>query len=116
MTKRDFYNKLIRLTVPIAFQTLMLAAVAAADAFMLGSLEQNAMSAVSLATQVQFIQNLMISANVATVEILGAQYFGKGDTDTLKDIFAIAIRWNVVVALVFAVFCELEFELLTAPV
>ncbi len=91
--------------MPIAFQTLMLAAVAAADAFMLGSLEQNAMSAVSLATQVQFIQNLMISANVATVEILGAQYFGKGDTDTLEDIFAIAIRWNVVVALVFAGAC-----------
>lgn len=112
MTKRDFYNKLIRLTVPIAFQTLMLAAVAAADAFMLGSLEQNAMSAVSLATQVQFIQNLMISANVATVEILGAQYFGKGDTDTLEDIFAIAIRWNVVVALVFAGACVCAPEFL----
>ena len=112
MTKRDFYNKLIRLTVPIAFQTLMLAAVAAADAFMLGSLEQNAMSAVSLATQVQFIQNLMIGANVATVEILGAQYFGKGDTDTLKDIFAIAIRWNVVVALVFAGACVCAPEFL----
>ncbi|MBR1571792.1 MAG: polysaccharide biosynthesis C-terminal domain-containing protein [Lachnospiraceae bacterium] len=105
MTKREFYNKLMRLTVPIAFQTLMLAAVAAADAFMLGSLEQNAMSAVSLATQIQFIQNLLISANVATVEILGAQYFGKGDRDTLKDIFAIAIRWNVVVAIIFAGAC-----------
>ncbi len=33
---KAFYNKLIRLTLPIAFQSLMLAAVAAADAVMLG--------------------------------------------------------------------------------
>ena len=53
-----FYRKLLQLTAPIALQSLMLASVAAADAIMLGSVEQNAMSAVSLATQIQFIQNI----------------------------------------------------------
>ena len=36
----------------------MLALVAVADAFMLGGMDQNYMSAVSLATQIQFIQNM----------------------------------------------------------
>ena len=45
--KDYFYKKLMRLTLPIALQSLLLASVAAADAFMLGRIEQNAMAAVS---------------------------------------------------------------------
>ena len=51
---RVFYAKLRKLAAPIAFQSLMLAAVAAGDALMLGSVAQNEMTAVSLATQIQF--------------------------------------------------------------
>ena len=47
----------------IALQNLMLALVAAADALMLGRVDQNTMSAVSLATQIQFIQNMVLSSS-----------------------------------------------------
>ena len=49
-----FYKKLFELMIPIMLQNLMLALVAVADAFMLGGVDQNYMSAVSLATQIQF--------------------------------------------------------------
>ena len=55
-----FYKKLWSLMVPIVLQNLMLAMVAVADAFMLGGMDQNYMSAVSLATQIQFIQNMFL--------------------------------------------------------
>mgnify|MGYP004467191521 CR=1 FL=1 len=55
---QTFYKKLAGLMFPIVFQNLMLASVAVADAIMLGSVEQNSMAAVSLATQIQFIQNM----------------------------------------------------------
>ena len=48
-----FYKKLWSLMVPIVLQNLMLAMVAVADAFMLGGMDQNYMSAVSLATQIR---------------------------------------------------------------
>ena len=54
-----FNSQLWKLAVPIMIQSLMLASVAAADAFMLGGVDQNSMSAVSLASQIQFIQNLL---------------------------------------------------------
>ena len=57
-----FYRKLWWLMIPIVLQNLMLAMVAVADAFMLGGVDQNYMSAVSLATQIQFIQNMFLSA------------------------------------------------------
>jgi len=60
-----FYKKLWSLMVPIVLQNLMLAMVAVADAFMLGGMDQNYMSAVSLATQIQFIQNMFLSAGAA---------------------------------------------------
>ena len=83
-----FYKKLWTLMVPIMVQNLMLALVAVADAFMLGGLDQNYMSAVSLATQIQFIQNMFLSAATAGLAILGAQYWGKQDIKALDDIFA----------------------------
>ena len=42
-----FYKKLWSLMVPIVLQNLMLAMVAVADAFMLGGMDQNYMSAVA---------------------------------------------------------------------
>ena len=59
-THADFRKKLLRLMIPISLQQLMLALVSASDAFMLGFLNQDALSAVSLAGQVQFIMMLLI--------------------------------------------------------
>lgn len=90
--KKIFYNKLWGLMLPIVLQNLMLALVAVADAFMLGGMDQNYMSAVSLATQIQFIQNMFLAAATASLGILGAQYWGKGDIRTLDEIFCMALR------------------------
>ena len=55
-------------------------------------MDQNYMSAVSLATQIQFIQNMFLAAATASLGILGAQYWGKGDIKTLDEIFCMALR------------------------
>ncbi len=100
-----FYKKLWNLMIPIVLQNLMLALVAVADAFMLGGLDQNYMSAVSLATQIQFIQNMFLSAATASLGILGAQYWGKGDIRTLDDIFCMALRLCGLVSVLFFAAC-----------
>lgn len=102
---REFIGKLMRLTWPIALQSLMLAAVAAADAFMLGRIEQNSMAAVSLASQVQFIQNMLLGAATGAGAILGAQYWGRGDRITMQEIFCMMIRLNGIVSVAFFVMC-----------
>lgn len=100
-----FLKKLLQLTAPIALQSLMLASVAAADAIMLGSVEQNSMSAVSLATQIQFIQNMILSSVVASAQILGAQYWGKGDKRTVNDIFCMSLRYCGLTSILFFIGC-----------
>ncbi|MBQ0001246.1 MAG: polysaccharide biosynthesis C-terminal domain-containing protein, partial [Clostridiales bacterium] len=102
---RAFYKKLMELTLPIAFQSVMLAAVAAADALMLGSVDQDSMSAVSLATQIQFIQNMIIMSVVSAGTILGAQYWGRKDKKTLNEIFCLMLRISGITSILFFIGC-----------
>lgn len=100
-----FWKKLGQLAAPIALQNLMLASVAAADALMLGRVTQDSMSAVSLATQIQFVQNMVLAAIVSTIVILGAQYWGRQDSKTVNDIFCMGLRLSVAASLLFFIGC-----------
>lgn len=102
---RTFNRKLWSLTFPITLQSLMLALVAAADALMLGLLNQDAMAAVSLATQVQFVQNMLLGGIVAGVGILGAQYWGKKDKVVLGRIFGLSVQETMIVSVLFFIGC-----------
>ena len=73
----DFAGKLLTLVLPIAFQQFMLALVSASDALMLGMLSQDALSAVSLASQVTFVENLFFAAMTIGLSMFAAQYWGK---------------------------------------
>ncbi|MBQ7658155.1 MAG: MATE family efflux transporter [Butyrivibrio sp.] len=104
---KQFYRNLLRISLPIALQSLMLALVAACDALMLGRVAQEQMTAVSLATQIQFVQNMFLSAATAAGAILGAQYWGKGDKNTLEDIFDLMLIFCGMVSILFFLACEL---------
>ncbi len=102
---KPFYRKLVAIMAPIALQNLMLAMVAAADTVMLGRVDQNAMAAVSLATQIQFVQNMILGVVVSVIGILGAQYWGKGDKVVLGKLFGMGIRHCVVISVAFFIGC-----------
>ncbi len=100
-----FYRKLIHISLPIALQSLMLALVAAADAFMLGHSSQNSMAAVSLATQIQFVQNMILGGIITAATILGAQYWGKKDFKSLNYIFSIGMKLSFFISVIFFAAC-----------
>lgn len=99
--KNNFTEKLLVLVLPIAFQQFMLAAVSASDALMLGKVDQNSLSAVSLAGQIQFILNLFIAAMTIGMSIFTAQYWGKGDKKSIEKIFTMVIKVTVIVSGIF---------------
>ena len=103
---RAFLKHLNSIALPVTLQSFMLAAVAAADSLMLGSLDASYMSAVSQATQIQFVQNMLLSSIVSGCTILGAQYWGKGAKQTVKDIFCMILRLCFYISLVFFLCCE----------
>ena len=100
-----FIKNLLSLALPIAFQSLMLSLVGASDTIMLGSLNQSSMAAVSLATQLQFIQNLTISGIVAAFHVLGAQYSGKEDKKSVDMVLAMTLRICILVSILTFLVC-----------
>ena len=88
----EFYRKLKILVLPITIQQFMLALVSATDAIMLGAVSQTALSAVSLAGQIQFVLNLFISGISAGTGIMAAQYWGKKDAASIEEVIPIALR------------------------
>ena len=101
--KNTFYKNLIALVFPIAVQNLMTALVSASDALMLGFLNQTALSAVSLATQVQFVLNLFITALTIGTTVLAAQYWGKHDKESVEEVLCIALKISFLISLIFFV-------------
>lgn len=98
----DVKKKICSLILPIALQQLLLSAVSAGDSLMLGFVNSDAMAAVSLASNVEFVENLFLSAFIGGATILSAQYWGKGDNATIDYIFGLILRYCIVICIVFA--------------
>lgn len=100
---RVIYKKLAHIVAPIAFQYLMSSLVTASDAFMLGFLDQDSLSASSLAGQIAFVFSLFYGAFVFGLTVLAAQYWGKGDKRAAEEVLAITMRYSLLVGLIFTI-------------
>lgn len=100
---KEFYQQLKELMIPIALQNFLLAAVSAGDSAMLGFVSENAMAAVSLAANIEFIENLFLSAVVCGATILCSQYWGKGDKKTVETVFHLILRYAIVISVLFTI-------------
>jgi Na+-driven multidrug efflux pump len=96
-----FRRSLITLVIPFALQNLISAAVTSADIFMLGTISQSAMSAISLAGQISFVMMLFYAGLAIGAGILTAQYWGKKDTNAVRRVLTIACMFSAAVSVVF---------------
>ncbi len=100
--KDTFYRALLSLALPLLLQNLMNSAVSAADTLMLGFVGQNQLAASSLAGNLQFLVNMFIYGIGSGSSVLIAQYWGRKDYDTIERTIGIALRFTLVVGLVFS--------------
>ena len=112
INEKDFRRKLIRLVIPMALQQLMLALVSFSDAVMMGFLDQDSLSAVSLAGQVQFVFGLFVFSVTNGVSILAAQYWGIRDVKSVEKILGSGMKLLVLISLPFTLCALICPELL----
>ena len=101
--RAEFRKKLLHLMIPISLQQLMMALVNASDAFMLGFVSQDALSAVSLAGQIQFVYSLFLFAITAGVSIFAAQYWGIRNKRAVEKTLGIGLAFSVLLSLPFTI-------------
>ncbi len=102
MDKKLFRKELMAIAIPLALQNLLNALVGASDALMLGRLTQEAIAAVSLANQVSFVMSLFNGAVIGSISVLVSQYWGKKDYVRAKRFHAMAIRYVMLVSIIFS--------------
>ena len=97
-----FYGQVFKLVIPIVIQNLLSAAVSSADVIMLNYVGQSSISAVSLASQYASVLFMVFYGLGTGATMLCAQYYGKGDMKTIQLVEGIALRFSLVIALLFA--------------
>ena len=85
----EIYKRALTLAVPLMIQNGITNAAGLIDSIMVGSLGTNAMTAVSIITQLFFVFSITVSGALAGPGIYTAQFYGKGDTVSLRDTFRI---------------------------
>ncbi len=98
---RAFYKMAFGLVLPMAIQNLINVGISSIDVLMLGKVSETALSAASLASQVQFIMILIFFGMTSGAAVLTAQYWGKKDTESIVKIMGICMRFSLSVAAFF---------------
>lgn len=92
---KSFYRNLVAVVFPMAVQNLFSSLVSASDTLMLGLLNQQSLSAISLASQISFIHHILLFALTSGAAVLAAQYWGKGDRRAVEKALGITLRYTL---------------------
>jgi putative MATE family efflux protein len=88
---RAFYRIVLTIVVPVIIQNSLTNVVYLLDNIMVGQVGTSEMSGVAIANQLLFVFNLCIFGGLSGPSIFGAQYFGAGDLDGLRNTFRIKL-------------------------
>ncbi len=94
---RAFYRTVFAIVVPIIIQNSVSNFVNLLDNIMVGSLGTAQLSGVAVANQLLFVFMLCIWGGLAGPGIYGAQYFGAGDMEGLRNTFRIKLWISAVI-------------------
>lgn len=100
--ERSFYKHIFRIALPIALQNLITFLTNMMDSVMLGSADEEGVlfAAAALANQPFFILSMICFGLSGGAIVLCAQYWGKRDTESIKDIFAMVLKVSAVLSFI----------------
>ncbi len=93
---KHFYKSVLTLLIPILVQQFISSFVSLLDNVMVGSLGTEAISAASIANSVLMVHMLAIFGGLSGASIFGAQFYGKGDMEGMRDTFRFKVYFSVI--------------------
>lgn len=102
---KSFYRSLLSLAIPVALQNLITFTVSFADNVMVGRLGDSAVSGVYMGTQLQIFLQMFSGGIEGAILVLSAQYWGKRDTDSVKKIISVGMRFSIIAGMLLNFIC-----------
>lgn len=97
---KQFYKRLLLLAVPIMIQNAITNFVGFLDNIMVGQLGTEPMSGVAIVNQLIFVFNLLVFGGLSGAGIFGAQFYGHGDHEGVRDTFRFKILFGMIIVVI----------------
>lgn len=107
MNDRDFYKSFFQLYIVLVRQNIVTLSVNLADNIMLGAYGEMALSGVTSVNQIQFLYQQILIAFGDGMVVFCSQYWGKKQTEPMKKIMAIAMRFGIATAILLFIVVSL---------
>ncbi len=111
---KAFYGKVLHILVPAVIHISVTNFVQLLDNIMVGSLGTAQMSGVAVTNQLMFVYNMIIFGVLGGAGIFGAQYWGSGDLEGVRNVYRTKIWLSLGVTLVaVALFVSMDETFIT---
>lgn len=100
--KRQFYQTLVKLAIPVSIQNMISSSLNLVDTIMIGQLGAVEVAAVGLANRLFFVFVLVSFAISSGTAIFTAQFWGKKDVQHIGKVMGIALALIIAVSLIFS--------------
>jgi putative MATE family efflux protein len=106
-----FMRSLLSLAIPVAIQQFITASLNMVDVVMVGQLGEASIAALGLANQVFFLLILFLFGVTSGMAIFTAQFWGKGDEESIRQVLGISIVVALSVGFLFTLAATLMPEI-----
>lgn len=97
---KEFYKKVLFITIPIILQNGITNFVGLLDNIMVGQVGTDQMSGVAIVNQLLFVFNLSIFGGISGAGIFTAQYYGKGSHEGVRQTFRFKMITCILVTII----------------
>jgi len=98
---REYFHLLVKFTVPIALQNLLMASLNLVAGVMIGQLGESSVAAVGQANQILFLLNLVVFGVVSGAAMFLAQLWGRKDISNIRRVLGLTIKLSLLAAILF---------------
>jgi len=98
---REYFHLLVKFTLPIALQNLVMSSLNMVGVMMIGQLGEVSVASVGLANQIWFLLNLIVFGVVSGAAMFVAQLWGKKDVANIRRVLGLTIKLSLLAAALF---------------
>ncbi|WP_339189416.1 MULTISPECIES: MATE family efflux transporter [unclassified Paenibacillus] len=104
LEKKQFYNQLLKLAVPISLQSLVMAVLYLVDQLMVGQLGGVAIASVGMASKIYSVISVVLAGLATGLAIYAAQYWGSKDRKSITPLLGLSLGIGLILSGSFTIF------------
>lgn len=104
LEKKEFYNQLFKLAIPISLQSLIMAVLYLVDQLMVGQLGGVAIASVGMSSKIYSVISVVLAGLATGLTVYAAQYWGNKDSKSITPLLGLSLGIGLLLSGSFTIF------------